>query len=345
MLIHDLLMPALLLLSRPRAAAVHDDHASCAPPQPRHRALLSRMTQTNGQHEKCSSPCNSQRNERTHGAAAAYLAADGGALMIDRAAGSVSVHCQTPCHSEVQTEEQPAAPQAAVASIDEQQPQQLPAESNAARPGDRQAKGSHGQLPAQSNSAAAAADVAKPQPPPTTAASSYLWTGVVDPEPPAPPQQDATAATAAAPAPAAAPAAAQAAFQLTPPQASYRVTVWTRNARGAGTEGRPRLCVFGTNGGSTGEQLLDNGRSAFERGGVDVCRFVAADTGAIDHIVLALDDSSSGDPKSQRILVFQVWQFVGAKINDIHRGDSAAGWRPLCDSEDLSTVASTQSWA
>ncbi len=95
--------------------------------------------------------------------------------------------------------------------------------------------------------------------------------------------------------------------------------MWTRDARGAGTEGRPRLCVFGTNGGSTGEQLLDNGRSAFERGGVDVCRFVAADVGAIDRIVLALDDSSSGDPKSLWKLEIQVWQLVASEISDIHR--------------------------
>lgn len=40
---------------------------------------------------------------------------------------------------------------------------------------------------------------------------------------------------------------------------------------------------------STGQQPLDNGRSAFERGGVDVCKFDAPDVASVNRVALATD--------------------------------------------------------
>jgi hypothetical protein len=45
---------------------------------------------------------------------------------------------------------------------------------------------------------------------------------------------------------------------------------------------------------STGLQQLDNGCSAFERGGVDVCEFTAPDVGHIAGVALATDASCTG---------------------------------------------------
>lgn len=72
------------------------------------------------------------------------------------------------------------------------------------------------------------------------------------------------------------------------------MTVWTADAPGSWTEGRPRVILFGTDGCSTGEQRLDNGCSAFERENVDVCTFDAPDVGAIDRFLLATDPSTAG---------------------------------------------------
>lgn len=201
-----------------------------------------------------------------------------------------SVHCQTLCHTDSQTDAPPPASQHAAATILQEVTaaamnqhatactrgsprfsQQMPDERDPASAHDLPSRPLDGCWPNGSHASL----------------SSAAAPGVEAME------RQLTAA--ALPPPHAQPTGGTRPFQPTPPQASYRLTVWTKDAPGAWTEGRPGVTIFGANGGSTGEQALENGKAAFERGGVDVCRFVANDVRGIERIALTLgDDFAAG---------------------------------------------------
>ena len=73
---------------------------------------------------------------------------------------------------------------------------------------------------------------------------------------------------------------------------------------------RPCLC-------STGPQQLDNGCSAFERGGVDVCEFTAPAVGRIEGVALATDTRCGGVLCSQTMRRQQKIGTINVKIGDI----------------------------
>ena len=77
------------------------------------------------------------------------------------------------------------------------------------------------------------------------------------------------------------------------PITHYRVSVYTGNRRGAGTNAKVSIVVFGENGDS-GPRVLENASNNFERGQTDIFGFEAVDLGTITSIRIGHDNSGFG---------------------------------------------------
>jgi len=74
----------------------------------------------------------------------------------------------------------------------------------------------------------------------------------------------------------------------------YIVTTWTSDVKGAGTEARVSVVLFGASKNSK-SLALEGEKSSFERGGKDTFKIMAADLGPVERIRIG-HDNSSGSP-------------------------------------------------
>eukprot|EP00955_Chlamydomonas_euryale_P093465 364787-Chlamydomonas_euryale.AAC.3 len=79
----------------------------------------------------------------------------------------------------------------------------------------------------------------------------------------------------------------------------FRVTVYTSDVRGAGTDGEVYIAMKGE-WGSMGETRLENARSNFERAKVDVFEIMGSDIGPVQEITIRLVRGSAAQPACAR---------------------------------------------
>ncbi len=74
---------------------------------------------------------------------------------------------------------------------------------------------------------------------------------------------------------------------------TYRVTVYTGNIENAGTDADVFITLFGKNGISSGERMIDNAEDNYEKGKVDVFQLELQQLGDLEAIRIRHDNSGS----------------------------------------------------